>query len=480
MDAPIVLRRRGLGGILLRGSRVRLDPAESRIDFGGPSMDLKDLRHLEVERGFLNLGTDRHWETIDLLRCTCGRVPLVSRGALSPAGVLLIETLKGAIARNREAALARAAADPTGTPGSPAEVTGDGVQRFDFRFLVRLDKMAVILTVASVVLLLLDLYKTSHTWIISWPETVGFLIFLLLGTAALYYRRGVSRLRFDVEGVTRKGVFGSRFNPWSEVREFRRQHGEMEFAGQGFRLGVSLEVLAAGGTPLVLRRGRTAMLTLPGRLFLDWLRGRIPEVVEPAIRLPVNERRWTRWWIGTLVAVNTIIFLAERPYSEEDFLDRLIAMGARTEDWQREPWRLVTSLFLHGSAFHLVTNMFALAVMGPWMGWIFGWPRTLVLYLASGTLGNLIGECLSRSESHTAVGASTAIMGLLGALLGITYRRPERIPLAARARLRWAIPLVLILTLGMGLAIPVLDNGAHMGGFFAGLVFAWVLPPKKD
>jgi rhomboid protease GluP len=133
--------------------------------------------------------------------------------------------------------------------------------------------------------------------------------------------------------------------------------------------------------------------------------------------------------------------------------------------------------------------MLALAVLGPWIGWIFGWWRGVGLYLASGVLGNLIAQLLPQllprgSESDggmpgPSVGASTAILGLLGALLAVTYRRPERIPLAARARFRWAIPLTFLLTLGLGLVIRPLDNGAHLGGFVAGLALAWWLPPRK-
>jgi membrane associated rhomboid family serine protease len=31
----------------------------------------------------------------------------------------------------------------------------------------------------------------------------------------------------------------------------------------------------------------------------------------------------------------------------------------------------------------------------------------------------------------------------------------------------------------MGMVVPVIDNGGHVGGFIAGLALAWVVPPKK-
>ncbi len=48
-----------------------------------------------------------------------------------------------------------------------------------------------------------------------------------------------------------------------------------------------------------------------------------------------------------------------------------------------------------------------------------------------------------------------------------------------RARFRWAIPVMLLLILGMGLAIPVVDNFAHLGGFAAGMLLVLVVPPQK-
>jgi GlpG protein len=254
-------------------------------------------------------------------------------------------------------------------------------------------------------------------------------------------------------------------------------------AGEGFRIPMSMEILRAGGTPLVLRRGRTAILSLPARLFLAWLSMQKGERAEPPLGLQPSERRRARWWIGGLVAVNATVFFLEEPYANWDrFSENLIHMGARTPNWLEEPWRLATSLFLHVSTLHLLFNMLMLAALGLWVGKIFGWTRAMALYLLSGILGNLIAELLQGvgfgPNPQMALGSSTAIMGLLGAMLGAIYRRPESVPLAARIRFRWAIPLALFLTLGMGLFLRFLDNCAHLGGFLAGLMLVWILPPR--
>ena len=114
---------------------------------------------------------------------------------------------------------------------------------------------------------------------------------------------------------------------------------------------------------------------------------------------------------------------------------------------------------------------------------IFGVWRASALYLGSGVLGNIIAQCLqlqmgTLNESHVSIGASTAVLGVIGSLLGGIYRRPYTAPLAVRARFRWAIPVVVLLTLSMGAAIPLTDNAAHLGGFLAGFALALIIPPR--
>jgi len=450
-----------------------IDPNAGRITRGNRTIELDSLRHLEIKQGFISLGTARHWETIDLEDWRDASGPLISGGALSPAATGLIEVLRDAIHSNREAAGDR-----------PVDC---GCPPFHFRTIVRIDRTAIIITLISVLLVLWEVYRIFPDQAespVSLEGLLWFLGILFLGTAGFVIKRKCSWLHFDREGVTTGRILGTRFYPWNEIHEFRRQHGEVEVAGEGFRIPMSMEILRAGGTPLVLRRGRSAILSLPARLFIAWLSMQKRERAEPPLGLQPSERRRARWWIGGLVAVNAAVFFLEEPYASWDrFSENLIRLGARTQNWMEEPWRLVTSLFLHVSTLHLLFNMLMLAALGLWVGKIFGWTRAMVLYLLGGILGNLIAELLQEAgfgpNPQMALGSSTAIMGLLGAMLGAIYRRPESVPLAARIRFRWAIPLALFLTLGMGLFLRFLDNCAHLGGFLAGLMLVWIIPPRS-
>ena len=84
-----------------------------------------------------------------------------------------------------------------------------------------------------------------------------------------------------------------------------------------------------------------------------------------------------------------------------------------------EPWRMVTSLFVHstGSIVHLGLNMVSLFLFGPMLERAVGRVRFLVLYLLSGVGGSV--AVLLLAFGTPVLGASGAIFGLLGAFFVI-------------------------------------------------------------
>lgn len=80
-----------------------------------------------------------------------------------------------------------------------------------------------------------------------------------------------------------------------------------------------------------------------------------------------------------------------------------------------EPWRLVTSLFAHGSMAHLLSNIFALLLFGLLLEGFVGPKKVLLLFLGGGLIINLF------SPYARSLGASGAIYALIGAL---TVLRP--------------------------------------------------------
>src|SRR5262249_52818307 len=91
-------------------------------------------------------------------------------------------------------------------------------------------------------------------------------------------------------------------------------------------------------------------------------------------------------------------------------------------------WRLLTSMFLHIGLFHLVINLWCLLTTGPVVERFFGHLGFAALYVLSG-IGGGLASLLVHPTIVTA-GASGAIFGVFGGLLGYLIVRHGEVPAA--------------------------------------------------
>jgi rhomboid protease GluP len=137
-----------------------------------------------------------------------------------------------------------------------------------------------------------------------------------------------------------------------------------------------------------------------------------------------------------------------------------------------ELWRLFTPMFLHGSIYHILFNMYALANLGPGLERHYGHRRFLTLFVLGGFAGNVVSFLLSSSPS---LGSSTAIFGLLGAEGVLLYHNKRMFGGIAQRALSNVIMIAVInLLIGMS---PGIDNWGHVGGLIGGTLFAWLGGP---
>jgi rhomboid protease GluP len=135
---------------------------------------------------------------------------------------------------------------------------------------------------------------------------------------------------------------------------------------------------------------------------------------------------------------------------------------------EREYWRLVTAGFLHGSILHIAFNGWALFVLGAQVEEVFSTPRFLVIYFVS----NIAGFYLSaRMNSGLSIGASAAIMGLIGAM--VAFGHASKSSLGRQIRNQYLGWLGLNLVWGF-LPGSQIDNYAHIGGFLGGFAVAYL------
>jgi len=136
-------------------------------------------------------------------------------------------------------------------------------------------------------------------------------------------------------------------------------------------------------------------------------------------------------------------------------------------------WQVLTSAFTHAEILHIGANMLALFFLGPPLEQVLGRTRFLAVYLISALAGSAAVMWLAPPDS-SALGASGAIFGMLGALLVITRKAGGNYQLV----LVWlGINVVLTVVGGAGISWQ-----GHLGGLLGGLAAAaiLVLPARED
>jgi rhomboid protease GluP len=168
-----------------------------------------------------------------------------------------------------------------------------------------------------------------------------------------------------------------------------------------------------------------------------------------------------------LIVVNLLVFAIMVVYSGGFSFDAALLerAGATTS----EPgWRWLTAAFIHGGPLHIFMNMLVLAQIGVLSERAIGRGLFLATYLVTGTLGNVLSTALAslHEGAHVSVGASGAIMGLIGVAVAFAWRTGQR-DIAKSLAKNVLFVLVVGFTLTAGGALAV-DNAAHIGGLVGG------------
>jgi membrane associated rhomboid family serine protease len=144
-----------------------------------------------------------------------------------------------------------------------------------------------------------------------------------------------------------------------------------------------------------------------------------------------------------------------------------------------EPWRFLTSAFLHSpvSLLHILFNMVALWSVGPYLEATLGRARYLTLYLVSAVAGSAGAVALAPAVGgwNTAmVGASGAVFGLFGAVLVVLRRL---------GRDAGGILGVIVVNGVLSFVLPGIAWQAHLGGLVVGAAlgaaYAYAKPGRQ-
>lgn len=216
-----------------------------------------------------------------------------------------------------------------------------------------------------------------------------------------------------------------------------------------------------------------------------------PTLIRPTPVHPVRPARppfWRAFPVSTgLGALVLAFYLGELALGGPGRPETLIRLGAVRGDLVREQgewWRLLCAPFLHGGLGHLLMNGLAFVQLAPLVELVYGRWRLLAVYLLSALGGTLAS---SVSLPLASVGASGAILGLAGLLLGTSWlgRDPWRADLRRLLGRSLLYGVLLTFAVGIGLHLlwfPIIDNPGHLGGLLSGFAasLAFRSPERRE
>jgi membrane associated rhomboid family serine protease len=130
-----------------------------------------------------------------------------------------------------------------------------------------------------------------------------------------------------------------------------------------------------------------------------------------------------------------------------------------------EVWRLLSSVFLHDGVLHLLLNASGLVFLGRLCEPKLSSAKFFTVFLLSGLGGSALSFGIHhRQEYYSAVGASGALMGLLGVLLTHSLRERDH---ALRDLTLRLLGGMVVLSLALSAS---LDHAGHVGGLLTGAV----------
>ena len=140
----------------------------------------------------------------------------------------------------------------------------------------------------------------------------------------------------------------------------------------------------------------------------------------------------------------------------------------------KQPWTIITSMFVHGSLWHVLLNMISLFFLGSFLIRAAGERSFLAVFFLGGVAGNILFILLAHPYS-TGIGASGAIFALGGALAVIVPRVPVLILFIPVPVPLWVAIIVFFLFS----FLPNIAWQAHLGGLLLGLIAGLILRRRR-
>lgn len=193
-------------------------------------------------------------------------------------------------------------------------------------------------------------------------------------------------------------------------------------------------------------------------------------------------------WIVSAIQVVFYFVTVFVDYDSSSFLtpkgEVLVAFGAKhgpKMKYDAEVWRFVTPMFLHANLFHLLSNVVFQLILGFRLEPTIGVVRFIGVYVLCGIGGILFSSLVS--PNSIGVGASTAIFGILGAMISqLAFNWNATVNNPNRNCVMIVLVAISIINILIGFISPNVDVAGHFGGLVTGLIcglaFATTVDPE--
>ena len=179
-----------------------------------------------------------------------------------------------------------------------------------------------------------------------------------------------------------------------------------------------------------------------------------------------------------LIALNVLIFVIELavggyPITVDNPVVRLLGLSAA--QLTQQPWTIISSIFVHGSIWHILFNMISLYFLGSFFIRAAGERSFLAVLFLGGLAGNALYILLA-PPNVIGIGASGAVFAIGGALAVIVPRVPVFILFIPIPMPLWVAILIFFL---LSFFFSGIAWQAHLGGLLAGLIAGFVLRRRR-
>ncbi len=172
-----------------------------------------------------------------------------------------------------------------------------------------------------------------------------------------------------------------------------------------------------------------------------------------------------------ILAINIAIYAISNLLSNYNIL---LSFGAQINSLIREGeyWRFITPIFLHAGIVHLFMNSYFLYSIGKTVESMYGSAKFVFIYMTAGIIGNIASFVFLDNWS---VGASGALMGMLGALLYYGVENPSQF----KRYFGYNVISTIVINAIFGFTNEGINNYAHFGGLLGGFLASGIVSLGK-